>query len=218
MGVRRTRRRGVFITLEGIEGCGKSTQVKKLVADLRRVGHVVVQTREPGGTKFAEQIRDLLLNVRSEPIAPECEAHLICASRSQHVTEVICTALHKGAVVVCDRFSDSTLAYQGYGRGLSIAALTALNHFATGGLVPDLTLLLDLPVTTGLARRHRERRLNRLDREARAFHRRVRNGYLSLAARDPGRIKVINAKPDPETVAAEIAAVVGPFLNRHRRT
>ena len=213
-----TLRRGIFITLEGIEGCGKSTQAKKLAARLRKDGYRVVETREPGGTPFAERVRALLLNTLPEPIAPECEAHLICASRSQHVARVIRPALQGGAVVLCDRFSDSTMAYQGYGRQLDLEVLERLNRFATGKVAPDLTLLLDLPISTGLARRRRERHLNRLDREASGFYQRVRNGYLELAARCPRRIKVINANPDPETVEAEITKIVTRFLNKRRRS
>jgi len=212
MGGVRTRRQGILITLEGVEGCGKSTQAKKLAAHLRRDGYRVVETREPGGTRFAERIRNLVLNASKEPIAPECEAHLICASRSQHVARVIRPALQQGAVVLCDRFSDSTVAYQGYGRGLPLDGLMYLNRFATGRVVPDLTLLLDLPVATGLARRRRGLHQNRLDREAHAFYQRVRNGYLELAERYPRRIKVINATPDPQTVAAAIEKIVTRFL------
>lgn len=216
MGENRTRKRGFFITLEGIEGCGKSTQAKRLAAHLRSDGYRIVETREPGGTPFAECIRALLLDSASEPIAPECEAHLICASRSQHVARIIRPALRKGAVVLCDRFSDSTMAYQGYGRQLDLKNLETLNRIATGTVAPDLTLLLDLPVSIGLARRRRERYRNRLDREPRGFYERVRNGYLQLAARHPRRIKIIDANPDPEAVEEEIARVVKGFLTKRR--
>jgi len=211
-----TRTRGLFITLEGVEGCGKSTQAKKLAARLRKSGYRVVETREPGGTPFAERIRTLLLEASREPIAAECEAHLIYAGRSQHVARVIRPALQQGAVVLCDRFSDSTLAYQGYGRQLDLKTLETLNHIATGHVSPDLTLLLDLPVSIGLARRRRGRHLNRLDRESRQFHQRVRKGYLELAARFPRRIKVIDGNMDPETVEEEIAKVVNGVLSKRR--
>jgi dTMP kinase len=207
-------KRGVFITLEGIEGCGKSSQAVRLATRLRREGHSVVETREPGGTPLAERVRDILLSSSAEPVAPECEAHLILASRSQHVARVIRPALARGAIVVCDRFSDSTLAYQGYGRGLDLGALGRLNRFAAGGLTPDLTLLLDVPVTAGLARRRRERDQNRLDRETRSFHRRVRDGFLRLAARHPARIKIIDGSADPDTVASRMYPVVQRLLKR----
>jgi dTMP kinase len=214
MGRSRAPKSGVFITLEGIEGCGKSTQAKRLAAHLRKEGHRTTETREPGGTAFAERIRALLLGPASEPITSECEALLMCASRSQHVARVIRPALSRGETVICDRFSDSTLAYQGYGRGLDIKALAELNRFTTGGLTPDLTLVLDLPVAAGLARRHRERDLNRLDREAHEFYRRVREGYLKLAVRSPRRIKVLDAAQDAATVETKIVAVVEQYLNQ----
>jgi dTMP kinase len=214
MGVSRHRKRGAFITLEGIEGCGKSTQAGRLAKHLREEGYRVVETREPGGTPLAERIRDIFLSPSAEPVAPECEAHLILACRSQHVAQVIKPALQAGAVVICDRFADSTLAYQGYGRGLDLRSLERLNRFATGGLTPALTLLLDLPVATGLARRRRERDVNRLDREAKAFYERVRQGFLKLAARHPRRIAVIDATPDPDVVAREVASRVTKFLNK----
>jgi dTMP kinase len=214
MGVSRHRRRGTFITLEGIEGCGKSTQAGRLAKRLREEGYRVVETREPGGTPLAERIRDIFLSPSVEPVAPECEAHLILACRSQHVAQVIKPALQAGAVVICDRFTDSTLAYQGYGRGLDLRSLERLNRFATGGLAPALTLLLDLPVATGLARRRRERDMNRLDREVKAFYERVRRGFLKMAAQHPRRIEVIDATPDPDVVAREVASLVTRFLNK----
>lgn len=207
-------KRGVFITLEGIEGCGKSSQAVRLAERLRQGGHPVVETREPGGTPLAERIREILLGSSTEPVAPECEAHLILASRSQHVAQVILPALARGAIVVCDRFSDSTLAYQGYGRGLDLGALGRLNRFAARGLTPDLTLLLDVSVTKGLSRRRRERDQNRLDREARNFYTRVRDGFLRLAARHPARIKLIDGAADPDTVEGRIYLVVQRLLKR----
>lgn len=214
MGLSRHREKGRFITLEGIEGCGKSTQAGRLAKRLREGGYRVVETREPGGTPLAERIRDIFLSPSAEPVTPECEAHLILACRSQHVAQVIKPALEAGAVVICDRFTDSTLAYQGYGRGLDLRSLEQLNRFATGGLAPALTLLLDLPVATGLARRRRERDVNRLDREAKAFYERVRRGFLKMAVQHPRRIKVIDATPDPDVVAREVASLVARFLNK----
>ncbi|HET8579382.1 MAG TPA: dTMP kinase, partial [Nitrospiraceae bacterium] len=184
---------------------------------LREDGHRVVETREPGGTPFAERIRELLLSSTVEPITPECEAFLILACRSQHVAHVIKPALKEGSMVLCDRFSDSTLAYQGYARGLDLRLLRKLNRFATSGLTPDLTLLFDVPVPLGLARRHRHKtEQNRLDRESRRFHERVRQGFLDLAARYPHRIRVIDGIPDPENVAAEVAPIVRQYLKTRR--
>ncbi len=221
MGDKGRGRRGVLITFEGVEGSGKSTQCARLAKRLREAGYRVLETREPGGTPLAERIRAVLLAPHSspsgEPIDPRCETQLILACRSQHVAQVIEPALKEGSVVLCDRFVDSTLAYQGYGRGLSLPALLSLNRFATGGLKPDLTLLFDVPVSTGLARRRRERgmELNRLDRETRKFHERVRKGFLELAKHNPRRIKVLDGRPDPEAVAAQTTAIVTRFLKRH---
>lgn len=215
--------RGILITFEGIEGSGKSTQCAWLAKRLREEGHRVVETREPGGTPFAERIRRLLLDyptpgTPAEPIEPECEAYLILACRSQHVARIIQPALREGAVVLCDRFSDSTLAYQGYARGLGLQVLHRLHRFTTRGLTPDLTLLLDVPVTIGLARRrHPERAQNRLDREARRFHERVRRGFLDLAKRHPRRIKVLDGTRDPDSLAAEVDMLVRRFLEKRHK-
>ena len=212
--------RGVFLTLEGPEGSGKSTQIAFLGTALRKAGYSVAYTREPGGTKLAETIRGTLLSASSEePIAPETEAFLVLAARSQHVTHFIRPALAKGSIVLCDRFADSTFAYQGFGRRLSLSWLQTANHAATSGLMPHLTLLLDVPVSVGLARRRRASgKPNRLDQESTRFHMRVRKGFLTLASRTPRRIKVINANRPAPMVRAEIEAVVlGWLRKRHRR-
>jgi len=219
----RRRQRGVLITFEGIEGSGKSTQCARLAKRLREEGHRVLETREPGGTPLAERIRRLLLDTPTtggpaEPIEPECEAYLILACRTQHVARVIRPALREGALVLCDRFSDSTLAYQGYARGLSLQVLERMNRLATGGLKPDLTLLFDVPVATGLRRRrHPEREQNRLDREARRFHERVRHGFLDLAEHDPQRIKVLDGTRDPDSIAAQVGLLIRRFLEKQHR-
>ncbi|WHZ20953.1 MAG: Thymidylate kinase [Nitrospira sp.] len=205
------------MTLEGIEGCGKSTQAKLLGEYLRSEGYVTVETREPGGTLLAEHIRSLLLDRTAEPVAPETEAFLIFAARRQHVAQVIEPALAQGAIVICDRFSDSTLAYQGYARGLDLTTLRTLNRLATRTITPDLTLLFDLPVSTGLARRRRAAGTNRLDRESIRFHRKVRAGFLDLAKREPARIKIIPSRAAKETVARAVAQTVAPWLSKHLR-
>lgn len=209
--------RGLFITLEGTEGCGKSTQAKLLGEYLRSLGYDTVETREPGGTPLAEKIRSLLLDRADEPVAPETEAFLVLGARRQHVAQVIEPALARGSIVLCDRFIDSTLAYQGYARGLDITTLERLNLLATQALMPDLTLLFDLPVSTGLARRRSAAALNRLDRESFRFHQKVRGGFLDLAKRHADRIKVLSARTSKETVARAVVRAVTPMLsNMHR--
>lgn len=222
MGVRRISRNGVLITFEGVEGSGKTTQLRRLGTLLRQDGYRVVETREPGGTAIAERIREVLLGAPGErqtleEMTPECEAHLILAARSQHVTHVIEPALQAGSIVLCDRFSDSTLAYQGYGRGMNLDRLREMNRVATGGLVPDLTLLFEIPVAMGLARRRKfDLEQNRLDRETRDFHEKISRGFLTIAAREPKRVRRIDAVPHPETVATEVGAVVEAFLAKAR--
>ncbi|MGQ0810685.1 MAG: dTMP kinase [Nitrospiraceae bacterium] len=215
MSRKRRPRTGTFITFEGVEGSGKSTQAQRLAKKLREEGYTVVETREPGGTRLAEDIRRIVLNSRDEMVTPACEAFLILAGRCQHVSEIINPALKQGAVVLCDRFSDSTLAYQGHARGLAIGDLRKMNDLAAGGLTPHLTLLFDVPISTGLARRRSDRQeQNRLDRESLRFHGKVRKGFLALAAQEPRRIKVIEAGQSPEAVEHEVAMVVGKYLQR----
>lgn len=215
----RTQQRtaGTFITLEGTEGSGKSTQAARLAEALRAEGYAVLLTREPGGTPAAEQLRAVLLKNNSESLAAETEAFVILAARRQHVDHVIAPALRQGAIVICDRFVDSTLAYQGYARGLELKTLRAMNRWATGGLTPDLTLLFDLPVATGLRRRQRDAAgQNRLDRETTRFHQRVRSGFLELARKEPRRIKPVNAARTPEKIADDVRTLVFEWLETHR--
>jgi dTMP kinase len=222
MGVRRKQPNGILITFEGVEGSGKTTQLRRLATLLRQDGYRVVETREPGGTAIAERIREILLSKPgrlpvSEPMTAACEVYLILAARSQHVTHVIEPALQAGSIVLCDRFSDSTLAYQGYGRGLDLAALQEMNRLATNGLEPSLTLLFDVPVATGLMRRRKfAMEQNRLDHETHDFHEKVRKGFLALAARAPRRVKRIDGLPHPETVAVTVASAVRAFLTKAR--
>lgn len=210
MKARKRTYRGLFITLEGPEGSGKSTQIRYLTAALRKAGYAVVDTREPGGTPVAEAIRKVLLLSKSgDPISAKTEALLILAARSQHVTRVIRPALGRGAVVLCDRFSDSTMAYQGFARGLDIGWLRQANAVAADGLRPDLTILLDLPVAVGLARRRSASRgQNRLDREAVRFHWLVRRGFLKLAEQSRGRIRVVKADRPVEEIRTQIEPLV----------
>lgn len=206
----------MFITFEGVEGCGKTTQVRLLAARLEGHGARTLVTREPGGAAISEQIRAILLDNRNDGMDPMAEALLYVASRAQFVAEIVRPALAAGTLVICDRYADSTLAYQGYGRGLDVGTLERLNAIATGGLMPDRTFLLDLPVTDGLDRKRRETDgdLNRLDNAGRAFHERVRQGYHALAAADPQRWRVIDASAAPSVVAAEIWSSLSPFVER----
>ncbi|MEK7726638.1 MAG: dTMP kinase [Nitrospirota bacterium] len=215
MARQRSRTAGIFITLEGGEGSGKSTQAARLAQALRAEGYAVLLTREPGGTPAAEQLRAVLLKNNSESLAAETEAFVILAARRQHVDHVIAPALQQGAIVICDRFIDSTLAYQGYARGLDLKTLRTMNRWATGGLAPDLTLLLDLPVATGLRRRQRDAAgQNRLDRETKRFHENVRSGFLQLARKEPRRIKPVNAARTPDRIADDVRMLVFDWLER----
>jgi dTMP kinase len=197
------KRGGFFISFEGPEGSGKSTQIHRLAAALAEQGHAVWTTREPGGTRAGETIRPILLGPQAGPLSAWSEALLFTAARAQLVEEVIRPRLHRGELVLCDRYSDSTLAYQGYGRGIDLETLRRLQSKATGGLSPDLTLLLDLPVETGLARIPRNAK-DRLDRETIAFHQRVHAGYREMAAREPHRWRQVDASRDPDKVASRI--------------
>ncbi|HVP14724.1 MAG TPA: dTMP kinase [Terriglobales bacterium] len=190
--------RGLFVTFEGGEGSGKSTQVARLAERLRRRGFEPLLTREPGGTPLAEGVRALLLDPARRP-GPTSEALLMEAARADLVENLIRPALEAGRVVLCDRYDDSTLAYQGAGRGIDAALLAILNRAATGGLRPDLTLLYDLPAAVGLARREgAEGDTNRLDREPAEFHERVRARFLELAAAEPARWIVLDATKSPD--------------------
>jgi dTMP kinase len=203
---------GLFITFEGGEGSGKSTQIARLASRLRARGLEPVVTREPGGTPLAEGIRALLLDAGHPPGAL-AEAFLMEAARAELVAGVIRPALAAGRVVLCDRFDDSTLAYQGAGRGLDRAMLRELNRAATGGLTPGLTLLFDLDPTAGLARRAgASGSPNRLDREPPDFHVRVRERFLELAAADPARFVVLDAALSPEALEAQVWEAVQPRL------
>lgn len=197
----------MFITLEGGEGVGKTTQQALLAERLQREGYACVSTREPGGTALGEALRELLLH--GDPLTPLAELLLYAADRAEHVNKVIAPALAVGQVVICDRFTDSTLAYQGYGRGLDLQQVRQLNHLATGGLQPHLTLWLDLPPEVGLARTGLA---DRLEQERLEFHRRVHQGFQALAAAEPQRIVRIDAGGSPLEVAARIWSVVKPRL------
>lgn len=198
----------MFITLEGGEGVGKTTQQALLAERLQREGYACVSTREPGGTALGEALRELLLH--GDPLTPLAELLLYAADRAEHVNKVIAPALAVGQVVICDRFTDSTLAYQGYGRGLNLEQIRQLNHLATGGLQPQLTLWLDLAPEVGLAR---SRLGDKLEQEHLEFHRRVYRGFQALAAAEPQRIVRIDAEGSLAEVAARIWSVVESRLH-----
>jgi len=209
----------MFITLEGPEGAGKSSQIRPLAAFLRKRGYDVLLTREPGGTPIGDQIRAVLHDTANTAMSPTTEVLLYAASRAQHVAELIRPALAAGRIVLCDRYADSTMAYQGYGRGLDLEALRRLTAYATEGLTPDLTLLLDIDAARGLARRRDEgEEMNRLDLETLAFHDRVRAGYHTLMAADPGRWRFINADRPPKVVQAEMREAVLERLSGRRES
>jgi dTMP kinase len=200
--------RGPFVTIEGPDGAGKTSQAERLHAAAQRAGLDIVLTREPGGTPAGEQIRRLLLEegTAAEPDA-RMDALLFNAARAHLVREVIAPALDRGAVVICTRFADSTAAYQGHGAGLPIGELRAVERFATGGLKPDLTILLDLPVEAGLARKHDEQ--TRFETEFDLdFHRRVRAGFLAMAGAEPQRFRVVDASAAPDAVFGHVLRAV----------
>lgn len=199
-------KRGLFITIEGGEGAGKTTILQGIADWLKTRGWAVVVTREPGGIPIAEKIRDVILDRAHTDMDARTEALLYAAARRQHLVQKVRPALESGAAVLCDRFVDSSLAYQGHARGLGIEDVWAINRFAIGGLMPDLTLYLDVRPEIGLERIRSAggREINRLDLESVSFHRKVREGYLLLAERHPDRIVTIDAEQPPERVLGQV--------------
>jgi dTMP kinase len=212
-----TERRGVFITFEGGDGSGKSTQMRLLAERLRREGREVIETVEPGGTRIGAQIRRILLDSANQDLRATPELLLYFASRAQNVEELILPALERGAIVLSDRFTDSSMAYQGYARGLGEEAVLALDRVSCHGLVPNLTVLIDIDPETSLARA-RERQLSRsetrMDEQAAEFHREVREAYRVMAAREPKRFHVIDGRADVETVAGAVWDAVRPLVSQ----
>jgi dTMP kinase len=199
----------MFITLEGPEGSGKTSQLPALVEFLRGAGYDIVVTREPGGTAVGDQIRAVLMNLNNQSIVPRTEVLLFLAARAQHVEELIRPALAAGKVVLCDRYGDSTLAYQGFGHRTDLKTLQTLLDFSTGGLKPDLTLLVDVPVEVGMARkRANSSEWNRLDAYDLAFHERVRQGYFALAEAEPDRWVIIDATEEKEKVQVALRRAI----------
>ncbi|PVZ16166.1 MULTISPECIES: dTMP kinase [unclassified Pseudomonas] len=207
---------GLFITLEGPEGAGKTTNREFLAQHLREAGHEVVLTREPGGTPLAERIRELLLAPSDEVMATDAELLLMFAARSQHLAQVIRPALANGAIVLCDRFTDATYAYQGGGRGVALERIATLEQFVQQGLQPDLTLVFDLPVDIGLARAAARGRLDRFEQEGRSFFDAVRQAYLDRAQASPERYQLIDAAQPLAQVQASLMGLLAGILERAR--
>ena len=211
----------MFITFEGIEGSGKSTQAELLYEAVKKNGIPSLLTREPGGTRIGGQIRQILMATGNSELCGPAELLLIEADRAQHVAEVLKPALDKKILVICDRFSDATVAYQGYGRGLDLALIASMNEFSSQRLRPDCTFLLDCPVEVGLRRalsRDKEAKRQaegRFEQEDNDFHQRVREGYLALAEAEPGRFVVLDGTKGKEELAREILTFTGKLLGRH---
>jgi dTMP kinase len=203
---------GKLITFEGSEGCGKSTQSRLLYEYLQQKGYDVVYLREPGGTRISEKIRGILLEPKNH-MAPECEMLLYMAARAQIVCEVIKPALEQGKIVICDRFLDSTLAYQGYGLGIDLDLIKRMGKFVTYSIKPNLTILLDLSVKKGLKNRHTVK--DRIERRSIAYHQQVRKGYLALAAQEHRRIKIVKVAEDKYITQERIRKLVSKYIEIH---
>ena len=203
----------MFITFEGPDGSGKTSQLEMLMPVLKEKYPDVIRTREPGGTDIGDQIRSVIMNMKNKSMDPRTEILLFCASRAQLVEELVRPGLQAGKLILCDRYADSTMAYQGYGHGLDKEMLTSLLKFATGGLKPDLTLLFDISAEDGLRRRLKNHdEWNRMDDYALQFHERVRRGYLEMAAAEPERWVVIDADRPREEIHEEVVSVVRKAL------
>lgn len=202
------RSTGLFISFEGIEGTGKTTQAQLLSARLSARGHRTVLTHEPGGTVIGDRVREILLLPEHREMSSTTELLLYNAARAQHLAELILPALERGDAVITDRFADSTVAYQGYARGIDLTLITSLDGIATGGTRPELTILFDLDVETGLRRNRDINKVDRLELETIEFHRRVREGFLEIARAEPGRVKVVDASLPPEAVAERVWEIV----------
>ena len=206
----------MFITLEGPEGSGKSTQIKRLAKRLELMGFPVITTREPGGTPIGDQIRQVLVRMENKELHPRTEILLFLAARAQLVEQLIKPALQDGKIILCDRYGDSTLAYQGYGHGLDLEKLRQMLDFATDHLKPDLTILLDLDVKLGLMRKKAEDEWNRLDAYEVLFHERVREGYLNLAREEPDRWRIVDASQGIDPVQEDLLRIILDALKNHK--
>jgi len=208
--------KGTFITFEGSEGSGKSTQARMLCQYLKEKKLPVLHLREPGGVKISEAIRRILLNVKNDMMTKECETLLYMAARSQLLEEVVIPALKEGTIVLCDRYLDSTLAYQGYGNGVDLDAIMQIGQFATRSLTPDLTIVFDIEAEKGLSRTGTMK--DRIELRSLAYHNRVRKGYLQLAKEEPQRIKVIKVDKSKEEIGKQVCAYVNTLLSIKEET
>ena len=213
---KRKLKKGIFITFEGVEGCGKSTHSKLLCDYLKKRSYNSVHTREPGGTKLGERIRSVLLHSDGIHISDLAETFLFEACRAEIVEEIILPALAKGRIVICDRFSDATVCYQGYGGGVPIEKINSLDKIATAGLKPDITILLDIDIATGL-KRARKKGVDRMEKKVMIYHRRVRAGYLRSASREPNRMKVIKVAENIEETQVAVRREVERVIQRYKR-
>lgn len=206
------QKKGYFITFEGADGCGKTTQTKLVQEYLKAKGYEVIWTREPGSKGLGQNIRELLLHYDGE-VAPRCEAFLFLADRSQHIEHLIKPAVKEGKIVICDRHTDSTIAYQGYGRGEDIEQLTYLNNLATNGMKPDLTLVFDVSTETAQQRVGDEK--DRMESAGIEFHKKVRSGYIEIAQKDPKRVKIVNANNSIEEVFTETKKFIDELIKQN---
>lgn len=202
-------KKGLFITFEGADGCGKTTQIKLLAEYLKNKGYEVILTREPGGKGLGEKVREILLNYDGE-VSDRCESFLFLADRAQNIDVIVNPAVQSGKIVLCDRHIDSTVAYQGYGRGLDLKRIKMLNDLATNGKKPDLTIIFDIDVETSMKRVGSEK--DRMESVGIEFHNKVRNGYLEIAKEEPERIKVVNAVQSIENVFEDVKQIVKNIL------
>ena len=209
--------KGIFISFEGIEGTGKTTQARLLYQWLRGRGFDVILTGEPGGTQIGDKIKDILLSIEYKEISPVTELLLYNASRAQHIKEVILPAIRRGATVITDRFSDSTVAYQGYGREIDLNLIDSIDRIVTVGLRPDITILLDTDVEIGLKRNRGINKTDRLELEDAKFHKSVRDGYIKIASEKPERIKLIDASGSVKEIHNKIVSIVMDFIKPELR-
>ena len=208
--------KGIFITFEGCEGCGKSTHSRHLYDYLNELGYRCVITREPGGTRVGEEIRRILLYSDGVKISDVTELLLFESARAQITDEIIKPALEKSAIVICDRFSDATLAYQGYGGKIPAKMIKAMDKVATGGIRPDLTIVLDIDTATGL-RRAKRKGCDRMEKKALSYHKRVRAGYFAIAAKEPARVKIVRVEDDIKDTQYNIRSMVSRVIQRYKR-
>jgi len=214
---------GIFITFEGPDGSGKTTQLRRLAETLKQSGHDVVVTREPGGTAISDKVRSIILDPAHEEMVDQAEVLLYAASRAQHVHEFILPALQAGKIVLCDRFIDASIAYQGYGLGIDVETVRAVNRFASSGLQATRTYILDVPVEVSLARLHKRapgqdaagQQLDRIEQKSAEYHNRVRAGFHQIAAENPERVFVVNADRSEDEIAADILTECSRLLQEH---